>query len=197
MAIHLKGSAVSATLKYLRLRGADEAYPQILEQLPVGDRERLSRVLASQWIPVETVMRLLETAARVLGEDPQELAFQAGGFAAEDGLTTLYKIFFRFGSPEFILARASRVWSTYWDSGQMSVVVSEPGHLEVRVAEFPVGSELVCQRTRGWIHRAFELMGFAPQVSHPACVLRGDPYCQHRVDWEPQRLRRASTAPAA
>lgn len=106
------------------------------------------------------------------------MAQALGALSAEDGLTTLDRIFFKFGSPDFILARAARVWSTYWDSGQMSVVVSEPGHLEMRVVDFPVPSELVCQRTRGWIHRAFELMGFRPEVTHPSCVLRGDPYCQ-------------------
>ena len=45
-----------------------------------------------------------------------------GRFAADVNLPTLYRIFDRLGSPQFILRKAAQLWSVHYDSGKLATI---------------------------------------------------------------------------
>ena len=183
-AVNLKGAALKSSIKFLTEKFGAEKYAEILAALPIEDQIVIRNALPHHWVPVQSMVNLMHTAAKKTGRDARELAFELGQFSAEDGLTTIYKLFFKVGSPEFILGRAAKVWRNFYDASDMTLHHSVPGHVNVRISGMPLKDEVFCQRIRGWLHKATLMMGYQPEVAHPLCTFKGDPYCEYAIDWK-------------
>ncbi len=114
----VKGTAVQSSMRYVRERFGEEALAKILDALPEGDRAPLASVLASSWCPMGAFLRFMQEAKGQLGGREPDVLRNMGRASAEYGVTGVYKIFFKVGSPEFIISRATRVFSSYYDTGQ-------------------------------------------------------------------------------
>jgi hypothetical protein len=109
----VKGSAVLSTLRYVREKYGEGAVDGILASLPEEDRQAIgTSPLVSAWYPMPVFLRFMEEAERQLGPKDPELARNMGRASAEYGLSTVYKVFFKVGSPEFIIGRATRVFGS-------------------------------------------------------------------------------------
>jgi len=62
----------------------------------------------------------------------------------------VYKIFFKVGSPEFIISRAARVFSSYYDTGELRIAESGPGRAVAELVGFEGGAPQFCERIFGW-----------------------------------------------
>jgi hypothetical protein len=181
----VKGTAVSASLRYVRERFGEEALARVLDALPGEDRKRLSAVLASSWYPMEAFLLFMREAQRQLGAEQPDLVRSMGRASCDYGVTGVYKIFFKVGSPEFIIGRSARVFSSYYDSGELRVVDSRDGRAVVEVAGLEGGSPEFCERIYGWMQRTLELAGAKGlRSAHSLCVHRGDAVCRFEGDWE-------------
>ena len=184
MAVNLKGAALKSSIKFLTEKFGAEKYAEIVKTLPTQDQAALRIVLPHHWVPVQAMLDLVHAAAKATGQDARKLAFELGQFSAEDGLTTIYKLFFKVGSPEFILGRAAKVWRNFYDVSEMTLHHSVPGHVTVRISGFPIKDDVFCERIRGWLHKATLMMGYQPEIAHPMCTFKGDPYCEYAIDWK-------------
>jgi hypothetical protein len=118
------------------------------------------------------------------GNKVPHLHREMGRAAAEYGLTSLYKIFFKVGSPQFVIARGSSVFSRYYSQGRLEIVESKSGHAAVDLVDFPDGAPEFCERIRGWMERTMELAGASNLKSaHSLCVHRGDSVCRFEGFW--------------
>jgi len=107
-----------------------------------------------------------------------------GRAAAEYGLTTFYKIFFKVGSPQFIITRSAKVWRTYYTSGEMTVPVCEDGHAVVELVGFEEPARELCERLPGFFERTVELSGGrGVRLVHETCVHRGATSCRFEAWW--------------
>src|SRR6185503_5267681 len=112
----VKGTAVQSSLRYVRERFGEAPLAAVLEALGEADRRALEGVLASAWYEVPLFLRFMLEAERQLGTQQPQLVRNMGRASCDYGLTTVYKIFFKIGSPEFIIGRAARVFSSYSDT---------------------------------------------------------------------------------
>jgi hypothetical protein len=67
----------------------------------------------------------------VTGAGP-ELSRQLGYESVKDDLSGVYRIFILVVSPQFLLARAPRLFGNYYDTGAMHVLEAEPGRGRAR-----------------------------------------------------------------
>jgi hypothetical protein len=74
-------------------------------------------------------------------------------------LTAFYKIFFRFGSPKFIIDRASQVFSTYYPEGELHVADSSANRCVLHLIRFRQPHRVIEMNIGGWMDGALELMG--------------------------------------
>jgi hypothetical protein len=182
----VKGTAVLSSLRYVRERFGEEALGRILSALPAEDAVlRGEGLLASSWYPMSAFRHFMEEAERQLGLGEPNLVLDMGRASCDYGVTGVYKVFFRIGSPEFIISRAARVFSSYYDTGAIEVVESRDGHAVVEVRGLEGSARPFCERIYGWMQRTLELAGAKNlRSSHSCCVHRGDAVCRFEGDWD-------------
>jgi uncharacterized protein (TIGR02265 family) len=180
----VKGTAVLASVRFVRDRFGEPALTRVLDALTSEDRSLLSKnILVSAWFPMSLLLRFMVEAERQLAPEEPELARAMGRASADYGLTTVYRMFFRVASPEFIIGRATRVFGSYYDTGNVVPIESGPGHAIFTLEGFE-GAAQFCARILGWMERTLELAGAKDiQIAHATCVYRGDDVCRFEGTW--------------
>ncbi len=182
----VKGTALQSSLRYVRERFGEAAVHGVLGKLPPGHVEILrGTILASSWYPLAALLAFMTEAERQLAPQEPDLLFQMGKASCDHGVTGVYKVFFKVGSPEFVVSRAARVFSSYYDSGELRVVESRDGYAAVEIGGLEPVAPQLCARFYGWMHRTLELAGARNlRSSHSACVHRGDALCRFEGTWD-------------
>jgi len=181
----VKGTAVIASVAYLRERLGEEEYLRVLSGLPPETRDALSgTLLPSGWYEFSHVLELMKGAEANLPRGARSLAWEMGRYSAESGLSTVYKIFFRVADVSFILKKTAQVFSTYYDRGRMETASITGKSCAVLLREFDQPSAYFCDRLLGWMERTVEMTGAKNvRMTHPHCMARGDDHCEYRGDW--------------
>ena len=181
----VKGTAVQSSLRYVRESFGDAALAGILGALAADDRRQLESVLASSWYGVDLFLRFMVEAERQLGAREPGVVRSMGRASCDHGVKGVYKVFFRFGSPEFIIGRAARVFSSYYDTGELRILGTRPGRCVGELVGFQGGAPQFCERIFGWMQRTLELAGARNLRSkHELCVHRGAEACRFEGDWD-------------
>ena len=180
----VKGTAVLSSLRYLRERFGEDTLGRILSALPDGDALGHG-ALASSWYPMPAFLRLMQEAERQLRVEDPKLVLNLGRASCDYGVTGVYKIFFKVGSPEFIVGRAARVFSGYYDTGELKVVESRDGRAVAELSGLQGSAPQFCERIYGWMQRTLELAGARNLRSgHTSCVHRGEAVCRFEGTWD-------------
>ena len=182
----VKGTAVQSSLRYVRERFGEDSLARVIEALPETDRKAFGHgVLASSWYGMDAFLRFMQEAERQLRAQEPDVIRRMGRASCEYGVTGVYKIFFKVGSPEFIISRAARVFSSYYDSGELRIAESGTKRVVAELAGLEGGATQFCERIYGWMQRTLELAGAKNlRSAHSACVHRGDPVCRFEGSWD-------------
>ncbi len=184
----VKGTAIQSSLRYLRERFGAGAVEKVLRALPKQECALLSgTILVSAWYPLEALADYMREAERQLGAQEPELLFDMGKASCDHGVTGVYKVFFKVGTPEFVTSRSARVFSSYYDTGELRLLESRNGYSSVEIVGLEPSTPELCKRLHGWLHRTLELAG-AKNVrsAHASCVHRGDAVCRFEGTWDPR-----------
>lgn len=179
----VKGSAVLARLQYLRDVHGHSAVDRVSESLSARSRARLeARVLSHEWVPLELLVEICVATDRLYGKGDLALCRELGRYAAQANLTTLYRIFYAFGSPRFIVGHAVRLWRVHYDSGTLTADFEErplDHRVTLTLRDFTTPHRAHCLGVLGWAERSLELSGAALRVAEETtCRTRGDDACR-------------------
>jgi hypothetical protein len=183
--IEIKGTALGSVQRYVLEHFTEADWRALLAALDPQERQRIEGgILASAWYPFALFIRMVQTAEAQLGPRVPRLHHEMGRAAADYGLTTFHKLFYKVGSPQFIITRAAKVWRTYYTSGEMTVPVCEDGHAVVELVGFEEPARELCERLPGFFERTVELSGGrAVRLVHETCVHRGGKSCRFESWW--------------
>lgn len=182
----VKGTAVQSSLRYVKERFGEGALARVIEALPEEDRKALGHgILASSWYEMGAFLRFMQEAERQLAAQEPDVVRKMGRASCDYGVTTVYRIFFKVGSPEFIISRGTRVFSSYYDSGELRIVDSGPGRAVAELVGLQGGAPQFCDRIFGWMQRTLELAGAKNlRSAHSSCVHRGGAVCRFEGSWD-------------
>ena len=183
----VKGSALISTVRFIQETFGPSGLRKVVDGLEPRDREVIDAgILVSAWYPFELLLRLMRETGRYDAGKTAHLYRLMGRASADYSLTTIYRIFFKIGSPQFTLARATRVFGNYYDTGKMEAIVNEKGHAIVELTGFEDPAPEFCERLWGWMEKTIQLIASQELVTaaHTRCVHRGDPTCQFEGTWE-------------
>lgn len=182
----VKGTALHSTVRFIQEKYGPEGLEKATSALPEAERTAIRNgVLVSSWYPFKTLIGLMRGAQAVDGGKTADLFQQMGRASADFSLNTVYKIFFRVGSPQFIISRAAVVYTSYYSVGELKVPVSEKGRAAAELHGFPEATPEFCSRLLGWMQRTLELTGAENVVTtHTKCVTRGDSTCRWDGTWK-------------
>ncbi len=177
--VNVKGTAVNSTLRFLADKYGAASIATVTENLPPEERDAIRRgVLVSHWYRFSTLAHMMREARRIYAGGDAGIYKEMGRASADYALTTIYKIFFKVGSPQFIITRAASVYGSYYSAGGATVTDSGRGVAILELQPFPEPCEEYCHRIWGWVNRMLELSGATRIDSrHAKCQARGDAKC--------------------
>jgi hypothetical protein len=142
-------------------------------------------VLPSNWYPLQDAALIpTESLGQLLFNDAIKGAWQCGRYSAEIALTGIYKFFVKAASPFFIIERAGRIFTTYYQPCSMEVVEKGDNYVKLHITRFEEPSRLVEGRICGWIERAMEINGTSfVDVTIQKSLAQGDSVTEILVKW--------------
>jgi len=182
--VTVKGSPVRSLQKFIDAELSPEQRETVFKNLPVEFATRFrTPILATETIPVHMLNRLTEEAANAKGEALDSFARRAGREAAGDAVRGIYRFFALVMTPPALLGKASQMWSSLYNKGEMRVDEQTDTSARIRITNFP--SELAgCSRVTGWIERMAELTGVKNiTVEQTACYTKGAACCEWKLRW--------------
>jgi hypothetical protein len=182
---HAKGTALLSSFRYVRERFGEGPLASVIEALPEADKVLIGQgILASSWYPLESLLHFMQATERRLRALEPDVLRKMGRASCEYGLTGVYKIFFKVGSPEYVVSRGAHVYSSYYDTGELRIVEVRSGRAVVELVGLEGGNRQFCERFYGWMQRTLELAGAKNlRTAHVTCAHRGDPICRFEGSW--------------
>lgn len=180
-----KGLAVQMRLQYAEAFHGAEGRRQLLAALSPEHRALVEgHVLPHAWVPMELFLALNVAADRLFGAGDLKLCEAMGAWAAEKSLPTLFRIFYRFGTPMFIFGKAAKLWSAHYDSGRLEPVSPAPNDIRLRLHDHAHPHRAHCLSVLGWARRSAEMSGAKVTVADELqCRTKGAPHCELKICW--------------
>lgn len=182
---NVKGSAFATRIRWLRLQHGEAGVAKVAALASPGLAGMLEAgVTMATWYPFEWFVELNTVLDKLWGEGDFQLARELGAYGASANLTTIYRLFFKFGTPKWVIARAAKLWSVHYDSGKLLVRAHRGDRAELEIANFATPHRAHCLAVAGWAQRSLELSGarFA-KVVETSCRARGDNTCVLDCTW--------------
>ena len=107
---NVKGSALSSRILWVQLGHGDAGMERLLAQCSPELKASLETGIAkAKWYPFEQFIELNETIDRLFGKGDLGLIHELGRYGADANLTTIYRLFYKVGTTQWILGRAVRL----------------------------------------------------------------------------------------
>jgi predicted hydrocarbon binding protein len=183
--VTVKGSPVRSLQKFIESDLTAGQRETLFKNLPADFATRFrAPILATETIPVAMLNRLTEAAANAKGESLESFGRRAGREAASDAIKGIYRFFALVMTPAAILGKASSMWSSLYNRGELRVEEQEENGARIRLVNFP-SEPAGCARFSGWLERMAELTGVKNiEATKTQCVTRGDECCEWRLRWK-------------
>jgi hypothetical protein len=185
--MEIKGSAVKTIPEFIR-KFHPEQYSAWMELLPEQSRQIFAGgVMPSNWYSLQDAAIVpTEALGKLIFGDAEKGAWQCGRYSAETALTGIYKFFIKAATPFFIIERAGRIFSTYYQPTVMEVVEKGNDYVILHITRFDEPSSLIEGRIAGWIEKAMEIHGVGfVTVDISKSLTKGDPFTEIVVKWGP------------
>lgn len=182
--VTVKGSPVRSLQKFIDSELTAEQKEQVFAALPGEYATRFrAPILATETVPVHMLNVFTEAAAKAKGEPVDKFARRAGREAASDAVKGIYRFFALVLTPTALLSKASQMWSSLYNRGELRIDDQTANSARIRLINFP--SETAgCGRITGWMERMAELTGAKNvEVVQTQCFAKGAPHCEWTVKW--------------
>lgn len=177
----IKGTAMMQTVRDVRANAAARALVPSHLQHYLGKDERVS---VAEWYPEPDHMELLRILVRSAG-DPPGIWATLGMAAARKDLSGVYRALLREGDPAATALKAPVLWSSYHDTGRMTVTLDGRCSGRIALGDYGHPTREMCLITTGHSRTVLELAGARDvEVTHTACVNEGAAGCVWEAKWK-------------
>ena len=184
MQVHVKAVPVNGLVQFVRSELSEEAVRNVERRLEADAQWFTGRLLAHQVVPLDLVNRYTTLAAGERGEEVKSFARRAGRFGAELGLKSVYRFILAVLSIDYVLRKATFMWTRVYDGGRMNVETTGDRRARITVTEFPA-DPAGCGRITGWFDTIGERAGAKTlRCSHSRCMAEGAPECVWDFQWD-------------
>jgi len=181
----IKGTAFHNRFEYLRQVHGEETLEKILARLSPEDAKALRLPVASEWYPIEAVIRVDAAITDLaLGGKVERMA-EIGEFSLVQNLTVLYRFLFHVLNTETLLQNGLAAFRKSVSVGTPAYRSLGPREVEVDFEGFNPVAKSYCHFTRGGIVGILKASGLRDyQVTKTACLLDGAKCCTYKASWK-------------
>lgn len=182
--LQVRGSALWARLEWVKHHHGDEGVKSMLPHLsPAGRNLIHAPIDRHAWYNYPLFIELATVIDRLWGQGDFAKNVELGRWGAYKNMPTLYQMFVRFGSVDWVLSKASGLWREHFNAGSFEAHKVAPDRAE-GVVEFPKPHLALCYSVLGFSIAAVELSGEKNVRGEiVACKSRGAEECRMRVHW--------------
>lgn len=157
--MEIKGSAVKATPDFVKEKFGSR-YGEWVKSLPEKSKTIIEQpIYATTWYSLtdSVIVPTQKVADLFYAGNSAKAASEIGRYSADIALKGIYKIFVRVSSPQFVLSRASSIFSTYYHPSEIRVVESAEKKAVLQLSKFHPNDKLIMNRIAGWIEKTLEI----------------------------------------
>jgi hypothetical protein len=142
--------------------------------------------LAWEWYPLPSVVDVDVAVCDALYErDYAKGGWLIGQFDLDRSVRSVYRFFFQFLAPTFVIRRAAKLWSTYYNCGRLQVEETGPKSCTASLTDFDLRHRCLCEVLRGAFAGALAATGVKNvRMEHPECLLDGKPASRFVGEWD-------------
>lgn len=184
--MQVKGTALRTTRDFVKTR-FPELYEKWLNSLaPESKKIYSSTIDATAWYPYKEayahpVGRIMDTCYR---SDCKIGGDELGSWSAEVSLKGFYKVFLLIASPQFLLQRASKIFTTFYEPSAIEASITGSNDAVLKIIQFEHIDESVEYRIAGWVRKALELANCdSPRYEIKKFLSKGDPATEIHFHW--------------
>ncbi len=182
--MEIKGVSVKSAPTFVKKRFPSR-YDEWLATLTPQSREIIEHTLLGNWYPVEeAVIEPTKKVCDLFFDGSEEGAWEVGRTSADLALRGVYRFFVKFGSPEFILTKASSIFSNMMRPGEITVASSSSGAALLQMS-MPESDRLLEARMAAWMEQALIISGCEnPHLTISASITDGAPMTDFSATWQ-------------
>lgn len=182
---NVKGSALATRILWVELNHGQAGLNRLAGYSPAMRDLVGGRIDKARWYGFEPFIELNVAIDQLFGRGDLSLIKPLGRYGADANLTTIYRLFFKLGSVNWILGRAVRLWSAHYDTGYLEVMTRGIRSATLRIRGFATPHPVHGLAVAGWAERSIELSGGKKvTLEETKCRNKGDEYCQMDARWD-------------
>ena len=180
-------TALRTTRDFVKTKFPDHYEKWLNSLTPDSKKLFTSTIDATAWynfkqgyaVPVDKIMEICYHGDKKTGGD------QLGSWSAEIGLKGFYKVFLLIASPQFLLQRASKIFTTFYEPSEVEASITGSNDAILRIVKFDDIDEAIEYRIAGRIRKALELANCtAPRYEIKKFLSKGDAATEIYFHWE-------------
>lgn len=172
----VKGITASNIKKYI-IENHKDSYDLWLNSLPEESRDIYSAtILAEKLYPILSaiIYPTEKTGELFFNGDIKKAAYQMGYDSAQKALNSIYRIFLRISSLNFIIKKAKSIYSSFYNAGEVELLDKQAQKLSFNLSKIPKEEKLNIIRISGWIDGFLSQIGFEPKNVEYKIVEKGE-----------------------
>jgi len=189
----IKGAALRQFLVWYQNEVGERAFAERFADLPSELAVELDReaealgIVASHWYDCRLIHGILDALTANLSEEQRYALTTEGSQAVMDAtLHGLYRSLFEWmANPKRYARHGSKIWSTYYDSGEFSIESDQAARRAIcTIRDWTSHHPVLCDMNRGASTAIYRAMGLPDaQCVREACVDRGASECRFVTTW--------------
>ncbi len=181
----VKGNLINSRAWYLREHHGPAVLAEVARALSEEARAYLLQPsMTFAWRPFGPLIDVDAAIVRhAMGGDTAMMK-PFGALIALHDLPTIYKVFFKVGTPSFLMSKVSLACGMYFKDTTLRSETVSPNRTVVTLVGRSWPLYLCAYGMQGFLEAGVDLSGgMAPTAKHTSCVHRGDVECRWDVRW--------------
>jgi hypothetical protein len=182
----VRGSALWARAEWVRVHHGEDGLKALLPNLPAAGRNLIHAPIdRSAWHSYALFLEFSIAIDRKYGQGDGSLLREIGRWSCHQSVPTLYKMFIRLGSVDFVLGKAGDLWGEHFNQGRFEAHRQTGRKLAFgTLHDFPRPHLAHCYAVLGFSMGCIELSG-AENVRGQmvSCRAIGAETCVARIVW--------------
>lgn len=185
--MEIKGTGLITTRDFVKEHFSSQ-YNEWLNTLPLNTQTMYLGVIDSRkWYPIKGayIDALEHTINMFFNGDVSVGADKVGAYSAQKALNGVYKAFLFISSPNYLMQRAAKMLSTFYNECKVEIVDAHAKGFKMRLIEFGEITKSIEYRIGGWSRKALELTNCKNvKYTLSKSLTNNDAYTEYIFSWD-------------
>lgn len=145
---------------FIQKQYGEETWQKLLDSLPNDVAEVWNgQILTHSTYPFLAFKEMVSALSRELGMLKNAETAKLYEYIADCSLNKIYKLFFKFANPSFVISNYPKLWDRFFTAGKVEVPTAEKGHATVKFTLPEIFLDWLSPACMGYSKKAIEMSG--------------------------------------